>query len=118
VIARGKTLDAIRARGIRIVTPSEDFTVSVNACSDPCELGVQDYIFVTLKAHQIDEALGQIASLMDSHTVVLPPTTGIPYYFFMVRRARSRTGKCPALTLKVINGARFPPPRCWAACTG
>ena len=31
VIARGKTLDAIRARGIRIVTPSEDFTVSVNA---------------------------------------------------------------------------------------
>ena len=82
VISRGKTLEAIRARGIRVVTASEDFTVSVNACSDPRELDVQDYIFVTLKAHQIDEALGQIASLMDSHTVVLPPTTGIPYYFF------------------------------------
>jgi 2-dehydropantoate 2-reductase len=82
VVARGKTLDAIRANGIRIVTPSEDFTVHVNACSDTHELGVQDYIFLTLKAHQIDDALDQIAPLMDSHTVVLPPTTGIPYYFF------------------------------------
>lgn len=82
VVARGKTLDAIRTDGIRIVTPSEDFTVRVNASSDPRELGVQDYIFLTLKAHQIDDALDQIAPLMDSRTVVLPPTTGVPYYFF------------------------------------
>lgn len=86
VVARGKTLDAIRTHGLRVITASEDFTVRVNAVEDTRELGVQDYVFVTLKTHQVDEALGQIRSLMDSHTVVLPPTTGIPYYFFRDRQ--------------------------------
>ncbi|MBT2793576.1 ketopantoate reductase family protein [Paraburkholderia strydomiana] len=86
VVARGKTLDAIRTHGLRVITASEDFTVRVNAVEDARELGVQDYVFVTLKTHQVDDALDQIRSLMDSRTVVLPPTTGIPYYFFRDRQ--------------------------------
>jgi 2-dehydropantoate 2-reductase len=82
VVARGATLDAIRSNGIRVVTPAETFSVRVDACADARELGVQDYVFITLKAHQVDGALDQIRSLMDHDTVVLPPTTGIPYYFF------------------------------------
>ena len=82
VVARGRTLDAIRANGIRVVTPSEEFSVRVDARPDARELGVQDYVFVTLKAHQVDGAVDQIASLMDGNTIVLPPTTSIPYYFF------------------------------------
>ncbi|SOE89183.1 2-dehydropantoate 2-reductase [Caballeronia arationis] len=86
VVARGATLDAIRSNGIRVVTPAEDFTVRVNARSDSRELGVQDYVFITLKAHQVGGALDQIGHLMDRSTVVLPPTTGIPYYFFHAAR--------------------------------
>lgn len=82
VVARGATLDAIRSNGIRVVTPADTFSVRVDARSDARELGVQDYVFVTLKAHQVDGALEQISHLMDRNTVVLPPTTGIPYYFF------------------------------------
>ncbi|VVD33755.1 ketopantoate reductase family protein [Paraburkholderia dioscoreae] len=86
VVARGKTLEAIRERGLRVITATDDFTVRVKAVDDARELGVQDYVFVTLKSHQVDDALDQIRSLMDSHTVVLPPTTGIPYYFFPDRQ--------------------------------
>ena len=86
VVARGQTLDAIREHGLRVITPSEDFTVRVKAVEDARELGVQDYVFVTLKTHQVGEALDQIRSLMDSTTVLLPPTTGIPYYFFRDRQ--------------------------------
>lgn len=82
VVARGRTLDAIRSNGLQVRTASEDFTVRVRACSDTRELGVQDYVFLTLKAHQVDDAIESITPLMDSRTVVLPPTTGIPYYFF------------------------------------
>jgi 2-dehydropantoate 2-reductase len=82
VVARGETFEAIRNNGIRIVKPSEEFTVPVNVCATPDQLRAQDYIFVTLKAHQMDGAINQIVPLMDSHTTVLPPTTGIPYYFF------------------------------------
>ncbi|MGF6507362.1 ketopantoate reductase family protein [Paraburkholderia sp. 32] len=86
VVARGETLEAIRSQGLRVITASEDFTVRVNAVGDARELGVQDYVFVTLKTHQVDDALEQIRSLMDARTVVLPPTTGIPYYFFPDRQ--------------------------------
>ena len=53
VVARGQTLDAIREHGLRVITPSEDFTVRVKAVEDARELGVQDYVFVTLKTHQV-----------------------------------------------------------------
>lgn len=82
VVARGRTLQAIRDNGLTVTTPAGTFTVQVRATDNPAELGVQDYVFLTLKAHQVDEALPQIACLMDERTVVLPPTTGIPYYFF------------------------------------
>ena len=82
MVARGATLDAIRSNGIRVVTPVETFSVRVDARSDARELGVQDYVFITLKAHQVEGALEQISNLINHNTVVLPPTTGIPYYFF------------------------------------
>lgn len=83
VVARGATLAAIRAQGLRVRTPSGEIHANVHATADARELGRQDYIFVTLKAHQFDAALDDIAALMDEHTTVLPPTTGIPYYFFI-----------------------------------
>ncbi len=82
VVARGGTLQAIRDNGLTVSTPTGTFTAKVRATDNAAELGVQDYVFVTLKAHQVEDALPQLAQLMDDSTVVLPPTTGIPYYFF------------------------------------
>ncbi|WP_322057041.1 2-dehydropantoate 2-reductase [Paraburkholderia sp. J63] len=82
VVARGATLEAIRAQGLRVATPGGTIAARVKAVADARELGVQDYVFITLKAHQLDAALEDIAALMDERTTVLPPTTGIPYYFF------------------------------------
>lgn len=97
VIARGKVLDAIRKRGLRVQTPEADFTVAVRATDDPSELGVQDYVFLTLKAHQVDAALDRIKPLIGAHTVVLPPTTGIPYYFFHQADGAFRDRQLPRL---------------------
>jgi 2-dehydropantoate 2-reductase len=82
VVARGATLAAIRAQGLRVRTPAGEIDARVNAVADARELGPQDYVFVTLKAHQFDAALADIATLMDARTAILPPTTGIPYYYF------------------------------------
>jgi 2-dehydropantoate 2-reductase len=82
VVARGPTLALLREKGVRVTTPRETFVTRVNAVDDPRELGPQDYVFLTLKAHQVDGALAAIAHLIGTRTTVLPPTTGIPYYFF------------------------------------
>ena len=82
VVARGPHLQAIRERGLRVLAPGRDFTVRVRATNNPAELGVQDYVFITLKSHQVTPALDAMAPLLGPDTAVLPPTTGIPYWYF------------------------------------
>jgi 2-dehydropantoate 2-reductase len=64
------------------VTPERDQTVRVRATDDAAELGPQDYVFITLKSHQVAPALESMRPLLGDHTSVLPPTTGIPYWYF------------------------------------
>ena len=82
MVARGAHLAAIREKGLRVVTPERDQTVRVRATDDAAELGPQDYVFITLKSHQVAPALESMRPLLGDHTSVLPPTTGIPYWYF------------------------------------
>lgn len=82
VVARGEQLAAIRANGLRLVSPSGDLRGRVTATDRAEELGPQDAVFIALKQHQVTPALPAIASLLGPETIVLPPTTGIPYWYF------------------------------------
>lgn len=82
LIARGPHLDAIRAQGLTIATERERFTVSLPASDDPGAFGPQDYVFVTLKSHQVDGVLERMQPLLGPETAVIPPTTGIPWWYF------------------------------------
>ena len=82
LIARGPHLAAMQRNGIRVVTAAEDFTQPVRATDDASELGPQDYVFITLKSHQVDGALDAMAPLLGPDTAVIPPTTGIPWWYF------------------------------------
>jgi len=82
LVARGETLAAIRRDGVRLLTPDGERVARVHATDDPASLGEQDVVFVTLKAHQMDAALPGIASLLGAQSVVVPPTTGMPFWYF------------------------------------
>ncbi|MBU2531394.1 MAG: 2-dehydropantoate 2-reductase [Alphaproteobacteria bacterium] len=82
LIARGAHLAAIRDNGLRVITSSDDFTVRLPASDDPSDFGPQDYVFITLKSHQVEPALESMTPLLGPQTAVLPPTTGIPYWYF------------------------------------
>ncbi|EXJ77034.1 hypothetical protein A1O3_10191 [Capronia epimyces CBS 606.96] len=82
-----RTVSAISQNGIRVITPREDFTARVQAVgssdSDIAALGIQDYVIITLKIQQQTAAvLRTISQLVGPNTTILPPSTGIPYYFF------------------------------------
>jgi 2-dehydropantoate 2-reductase len=81
-VARGAHLAAIREKGLRVITPTRDQTVHIRATNNAAELGPQDYVFITLKAHQVLPALEAMRPLLGPETAVLPPTTGIPYWYF------------------------------------
>jgi 2-dehydropantoate 2-reductase len=111
VIARGEQLAAIRSDGLRVVGADEDFSVRVTATDNPAELGPQDYIFVTLKSHQIEGALASIQPLLGPETVVIPPTTGIPYWYFHGQQGVHTNRRIDRLDPNGRQWAAIPPER-------
>ena len=82
VIARGEHLAAIRQHGLVIESPRGELRARVAASDNAADLGIQDFVIVALKAHQVTAALDGIGPLLGPDTAVLPPTTGIPYWYF------------------------------------
>lgn len=82
IVARGEQLAALRAGGLELHSPTGDVRCQVRATDNPAELGPQDYLFITLKSHQVLPALPQLRALIGPDTAILPPTTGIPYWYF------------------------------------
>jgi 2-dehydropantoate 2-reductase len=77
VVARGAHLEAIRARGITLVHGAETIHGRVRT-SDP---GVQDFVFVTLKANALGAFAGAARSLVGKNTSVVFAQNGIPWWY-------------------------------------
>lgn len=81
-VARGDTLRALQAQGLRLRSP--DGTVlhaPVHASDDPAALGVQDLVVLAVKAPALPEVAARIAPLIGPHTVVWTAMNGVPWWF-------------------------------------
>ena len=82
LVARGPHLAAMRARGLTLRSGGESFTVPVTATDDPATLGPQDYVVVTLKAHQVPGVVGAMQPLLGPDTAVVMGVNGVPWWYF------------------------------------
>jgi len=82
VVARGAQLEAIQREGLRLQLPQGERRVRVNSTDRAADLGPQDLVIIALKSHQVTPALNEISHLLGADTAVMPPTTGIPYWYF------------------------------------
>ncbi|MBT6416300.1 2-dehydropantoate 2-reductase [Candidatus Puniceispirillum sp.] len=82
LVARGPHLDAMRNNGLRLIEETGETNVSVNAASDPADLGEQDYLFITLKAHSVPPMVEKMAPLIGKHTTILSCVNGVPWWYF------------------------------------
>jgi hypothetical protein len=62
LVARGPHLAAMRGKGLTLIEEGGTVTVPVTASEDPAELGVQDYVIVTLKAHSVPPVVADAAA--------------------------------------------------------
>ncbi len=77
-LVRGTTLEALRARGLRVDSVNGDFVLErVQATDDPAAIGAVDAVLVAVKAWQIPEAVAGIAPLLGPETIVVPLENGI-----------------------------------------
>jgi 2-dehydropantoate 2-reductase len=83
-LARGANLEALRARGVRLVLPdgSEHLAANVAATSDYAAAGPQDLVIIAVKAHQVEAIAADVPKLLGPETVVVPMQNGIPYWYF------------------------------------
>ncbi len=82
LIARGAHLEAMRANGVRVLSPRGDFTVRPPATDDPSEVGPVDYVLLGLKAHDYATAGPLLAPLLGPETAVVAAQNGIPWWYF------------------------------------
>jgi 2-dehydropantoate 2-reductase len=81
MLARGATLEALRTRGLHVERGGEARTSRPRA-GPAHELGLHDYVFLTVKAQVLSELAPSLAPLLGPATVVISGTNGIPWWFF------------------------------------
>ena len=83
VIARGQHLDVMRKNGITLINPQgQEERAAVTCTDDPNSLGVQDYLFLTIKSPTLLPSLEKIKPLVGENTTIITCMNGIPHWYF------------------------------------
>lgn len=82
LIARGAHLEAMKARGLKLLSEEGDFTVTPRCTANPAELGQQDYVVLALKAPAVAGIVDQMQPLLGPRTAVVMAVNGMPWWYF------------------------------------
>ena len=82
LVARGPHLEAMQQNGLKLLKEEDEHQVTVTAAEDPRELGQQDYVIVTLKAHSVPAVVDKMQPLIGDHTTIVSGVNGVPWWYF------------------------------------
>ena len=83
MVARGAHLSEMRKNGLTLLEDGLDpKKIRVKVAQDPSELGAQDYVFVTLKAHSVPSVAESMIPLFHHDTTIVSGVNGIPWWYF------------------------------------
>ncbi len=83
MLARGRTLEAIRQHGLRYATTGEEYSVAVQASETAEELGPQDLIVIALKGQALPEVAPLLSPLIAPKSTILTVGNGLPWWYFL-----------------------------------
>jgi len=75
--ARGRHLEALRARGLTIESSEGNATLKIRALKDPSEADIADVVLFAVKLWDTDGAAEQIRPIVGPETVVIPFQNGV-----------------------------------------
>jgi 2-dehydropantoate 2-reductase len=81
-VARGPHLAAMQKNGLTLQRGDETKNVKVRCTDNPAELGEQDYVILTLKAHSVLPIVDQIKPLLGPETAIVTAQNGILWWYF------------------------------------
>lgn len=81
IVARGETLRAIEAEGLRISDKGETRCVAIATSDDPAALGPQEVIVIAVKAPALPDIAPALDPLIGPETLIVPMLNGVPWWF-------------------------------------
>ena len=82
LVARGPHLEAILKNGLTFEKDGVTSTHHLPASSDPADLGLQDVVFLAVKAHGIPAIIDGLKPLLHDDTIIIPAVNGLPWWYF------------------------------------
>jgi len=82
LIARGRQLEALRDRGVRVLSARGDFEARLPATDDLAAVTEADVVVIAVKAYSLPELAPRLGELLQGTTAVLPAQNGVPWWFF------------------------------------
>ncbi|WP_170519479.1 2-dehydropantoate 2-reductase [Ruegeria atlantica] len=83
VVARGPHLAAMQEKGLTLLEEGQDpVSVPIRASDNAADLGPQDYVFITLKAHSVPAVVDSMQPLIADETTVVSGVNGVPWWYF------------------------------------
>ena len=82
LFARGPHLQAMQARGLRVIGGEEQFEVRPQLIADLATIGPCDVLFLGVKAHALTALAPTLTPLLGPDTVVVSTQNGIPWWYF------------------------------------
>jgi 2-dehydropantoate 2-reductase len=90
LIARGAHLEAMKAKGLKLLSEEGEFTVRPRCAANAAELGPQDYVVLALKAPAVAGIVDQMQPLLGPQTAVVMAINGVPWWYFHGLEGRFR----------------------------
>ena len=83
-VARGANLEAIQKNGLKLVEEdgTETCTTSARAFEKMSDAGQQDFVLLTVKAHQVAAIAPDLHHLCGAQTAIVTMQNGIPWWYF------------------------------------
>jgi 2-dehydropantoate 2-reductase len=82
LIARGPHLAAMRERGLELRSEGKTQIVRPRTTDDPREIGPQDYVILSVKAHALPGIADAVQPLLGPKTTLVPAVNGVPWWYF------------------------------------
>lgn len=89
VLARGDTLQLIRAEGVRLEEKGEEFVANVEVADDCTAIGTQDLVVIAVKAPALPALASELRPLIGEATMIVPMLNGVPWWFVEGERLES-----------------------------
>ncbi|MDE3153475.1 MAG: 2-dehydropantoate 2-reductase [Acidobacteriota bacterium] len=80
--ARGPHLQAMRERGLRVVTGDGGFHVRPSVTDDLGRIGPVDLVVLAVKAHSLAGLAPRLAPLVGPATIIVSTQNGLPWWYF------------------------------------